>query len=122
MRQPDITPYSLYALQATEYAQEQDRFDQFHRAAFRAYWVDRQNLGDLGVVRQISEAVDLDWDVLGPLLVDEHYMEAVLSQYQQAYSIGVNGIPAFAIGKYVFSGARPYEFFQSVVERVLNEQ
>ncbi len=68
MRQPDVTPYALYALQATEYAREHGSFEEFHRSAFRAYWAECRDIGSLDVVRVIAESNDLDWGELGPLL------------------------------------------------------
>ena len=122
MRQPDVTPYALYALQATEYAREHGSFEEFHRSAFRAYWAECRDIGSLDVVRVIAESNDLDWGELGPLLEEDRYEATVLSQMREASAMGIKSVPAFAIGKYVFSGAQPYEFFRSVAVRVLDER
>ena len=122
MIQPDITPYSLYALQATEYARERGSFDAFHRATFRAYWAEGRDLGNLDVIRDVAESAGLDWAELGPLLSDDRYEGAVLSQIRDASAMGIRSVPAFAIGRYAFSGAQPYEFFRRLTERVLNER
>jgi predicted DsbA family dithiol-disulfide isomerase len=45
----------------------------------------------------------------------------VQQQYQEALAHGINGIPAFTIGKYLFTGAHPYEFFKQVMDKVLEE-
>ena len=42
------------------------------------------------------------------------YTAQAQAQYDEALSIGVNGIPSFIIGKYFFSGAQPYELFKRV--------
>ena len=52
MRPPPVTPNTLYALEATEYAQQQGKFMEFHHAAYKAFWEDRQDLGDLGSPRR----------------------------------------------------------------------
>ncbi len=122
MRQPDITPYALYALQATEYAREQGVFDDFHRSMFQAYWAECRDIGNLEVVKDVVESNELDWEELGPMLEQDRYEAAVLSQMRDASAMGIKSVPAFAIGKYVFSGAQPYEFFRSVAVRVLNER
>ncbi len=44
-----------------------------------------------------------------------------MGDFQEATNLGVHGIPAFLIGRYLFTGARPYQDFQAVVERVLAE-
>ena len=35
--------------------------------------------------------------------------------------LGIDGIPGFLIGRYLFTGARPYEVFQSVMSKVIEE-
>ena len=122
MRQPDITPYPLYALQATEYAREHGNFEAFHRSMFRTYWAECRDIGNLEVVRDVAESSDLDWEELGPMLEQDRYEAAVLSQMRDASAMGIQSVPAFAIGKYVFTGAQPYEFFRSVAVRVLDER
>ena len=122
MCQPDITPYALYALQATEYAREQGSFDAFHHSMFKAYWAEGRDIGNLEVVKDVVVSNGLDWSELGPMLEADSYESAVLSQMADASAIGIQSVPAFAIGKYVFSGAQPYEFFKSVAARVLHER
>ena len=122
MRQPDITPYPLYALQATEYAREQGGFEAFHQSMFRTYWAECRDIGNLDVVKDVVESNGLDWGELGPMLEQDRYEAAVLSQMRDASAMGIQSVPAFAIGKYVFTGAQPYEFFRSVAERVLDER
>ena len=122
MRQPGITPFSLYALQATEYAREKGEFDAFHRSAFRAYWAEGLDLGDLSVIRNVSESNGLDWAELGPILKEERYLSGVLAQMRDTSAMGIKSVPAFAVGRYAFSGAQPYDFFRSVAVRVLEER
>ena len=60
MRPPPVTPNTLYALEATEYAQQQGKFMEFHHAAYKAFWEDRQDLGDLAVLEEVARSVDLN--------------------------------------------------------------
>ena len=54
MRPPTLTPNSMYSLEATEYAQQKGRFMEFHKAAYRALWEDRQDLGNLDVIKAVA--------------------------------------------------------------------
>ena len=36
--------------------------------------------------------------------------------------ICVEGMPGFFIGRYLLTGARPYEFFQSIMTKAIAEQ
>ena len=121
MRRPSIVSYTRYALEATEYAKEQGRFDPFHRELYRAYWEDGADLGDLGVIKEAADGCGLDSDELLGRLESRYYEEPVLDQYQEGRELGIQGIPAFLIGNVLFTGARPYKVFEAVMGKVLED-
>jgi len=122
MRRPPITSNTLYALQATEYAKEHGKFEPFHLELYRAYWEDGKDLGKLDVIKEAAERCELPWHDLKARLESGHYEQAVMGQYQEAMELGIRGIPAFLIGNFLFTGARPYEIFQSVMGKVLEQE
>ena len=117
MRRPSKIPYTLYSLEATEYAQEQGRFDDFHLAAYKACWEDDKDLGDLKVIEELALKCELDWPELSERLESEYYRDTVLTQYKQAVDMGIRGIPAFLIGNLLLTGAQPYEIFKLALAR-----
>ena len=121
MRRPPLVSYTMYALEATEYAKEHGQFFPFHEGLYKAYWEDGKDLGDLAVIEAVAGQCGLDTADLRQHLDSRHYEETVMRDFQEATNMGVHGIPAFLIGKYLFTGARPYQDFQAVVERVLAE-
>ena len=120
MRPPPVTPNTLYALEATEYAQQQGKFMEFHHAAYKAFWEDRQDLGDLAVLEEVARSVDLNSTEMIERLESKYYAEAVIGQYQEALKYGINGIPTFLVGNLMFTGAQPYNIFEMAMDRVLN--
>ena len=122
MRRPPVTSYTRYALEATEYTQEQGAFDTFHLALYKAYWEHGRDLGDLDVIGDAAQQCGLDWPELRARLESGHYGDKVMGQYQEAMGFGINGIPAFLIGDFLFTGARPYEVFKTVMSKVLGGQ
>ena len=50
----------MHILEATEYAQQQGKFMEFHHAAYQAYWEDRKDLEDLAVIEELAQSVSLD--------------------------------------------------------------
>ncbi len=78
MRPPPVTPNTLYALEATEYAQQQGKFMEFHHAAYKAFWEDRQDLGDLAVLEEVARSVDLNSTEMIERLESKYYAEAVM--------------------------------------------
>ena len=122
MRPPRVTPNTMYALEATEYAQQQGKFLEFHHAAYRAYWDEGRDLGDLAVIQEVARGVDLDADELLQRLESGYHTQTVLEQYQEALSHGIRGIPTFVVGNLLFTGAHPYEIFKSAISRFLAGQ
>ena len=117
MRRSARTPYTMYILEATEYAQEKGQFDAFHRAAYKAYWEDLKDIGDLEVIRETAQSCGLDWGELSERLQSGHHRKTVMAQYQEALHLGIRGIPAFLVGNQLFTGAQPYEIFKLAVSR-----
>ena len=119
MKPPLLTPNTRYSLEATEYAQQQGKFLEFHKAAYRAFWEDRQDLGDLTVLGEVASSVGLDSTELIASLESKEYSSTVMGQYQEALQYGIRGIPTFLVGNLMFTGAHPYDVFKSAMERVL---
>jgi len=121
MKPPGRTPNTLYALEATEYAQQHGKFLEFHHAAYKAFWEDRKDLGELEVLHAVAHEVGLNADEMVKDLEEKTFSEAVMAQYQEALKYGINGIPTFLVGNLLFTGAQPYNIFKSAMERFLNE-
>jgi predicted DsbA family dithiol-disulfide isomerase len=117
MRPPGRTPNTLYSLEATEYAQQQGQFDAFHLAAYKAYWEDGKDLGDIAVIEELALKCGLNWPELSERLDSGYYREIVIAQFQQARGMNIRGIPAFLIGNQLFTGAQPYEIFKLAFAR-----
>ena len=121
MRRASLTPYTMYALEATEYAQQQGQFSTFHHNMNKALWEDGKNLGDLSVIQEIAEGCDLNWPELSQRLETGYYRPTVQQQFHQAQDLGIHGIPAFLVDNLLFTGAQPYPVFKTVVERALGQ-
>ena len=117
MRRSSVTPYTLYALEATEYAQQQGQYDAFHHGLYKVFWEDQKNLGDLEVLQEVAEGCGLNWPELSQRLESGYYRETVMTQFQDAMDLGIRGIPAFLIGNQLFTGAQPYDVFKLAMAR-----
>ena len=121
MRRPTVTPNTLHALEATEHASQRGLFYPFHLGLYKAYWEHGKDIGSLEVIRDVAVECGLEWPELEERLASSYYQDEVMSQFREAMELGIQGIPAFLIGEYLFTGARPYETFKTVVERVLTD-
>ena len=119
MRPPKVTPNTMYSLEATEHAQQHGKFMEFHHAAYKAYWDERKDLGNLDVLAEVAQLVSLDADDMLQCLETHKYSQVVMGQYQQALQNGIRGIPTFVVGNLMFTGAHPYDIFKSAMNQYL---
>ena len=117
MKPPPYTPNTLYSLEATEYAQQQGKFMEFHHAAYKAFWEDRKDIGQIEALVEIGKGVGLDGNDMARSLEQGEYSQTVIAQYREALQYGINGIPTFLVGNLLFTGAHPYPIFKQAIER-----
>ena len=122
MRRAPLTPSTRLSFEASEFAKDKDLFEPFHKACYRAFWEDGVNLGQISVLQQLGEQVGLDAQDMKERLDAGYYAAQAQAQYEEAISLGVNGIPSFIMGRYFFSGAQPYELFKQVAETVQKDK
>lgn len=120
MRRAARTPYSRLAQAATEYAKAGGRDDAFHRAAYRAFWEDGADLGDLSVLEGLAGEARLDWSDLAPRLEAGEFDRTLQDQHDEATQVGIWGVPGFVVDDaFYFTGAQPLEMFRLAAKRSL---
>jgi len=107
------------AHEATEYAREHGKANEFHRIIFREVYAREKDPSQWDVLRSAAEEAGLDTDDMQREVESGKYTKFVEQQVTQAYQIGVSGVPTYVINnRYAIVGARPYEVFQQVIERL----
>jgi predicted DsbA family dithiol-disulfide isomerase len=117
MRRPQLSPSTILAHEATQYAREQGQDDEFHHAAAKAYWETGADLGDLAVLQELTQASGLDWAELAPRLESGYYRQRVLQEYQDAKDRGVGGTPTYMVGGELTFGDLSVEDLLGLVRR-----
>ena len=79
-----------------------------------AYWSDATDIGDPDELRRLATEVGLDAEDVERVIADPSaYLELVEASTRQAYSIGINAIPAFLLNRRLLVlGAQPIEVFR----------
>ena len=113
-----FTPHTLLALQAGAFAEHtgttQQIFD-YHRALFKAYFTDFENLMDVEVLVKHADACGLDGAALREALERKTYEDEVNAGIEESYAIGVTGIPTFILNEqYAVVGAQTHDVFERV--------
>ena len=123
MRQRDVIINSRRALGAAEFARERERFDEMHRALFKAHWEGTGKLEDVEDLVRIGSSVGLEAGELRTAIEEDRYADVIDENRRLASSVGIDAIPAHIFGRrYLVLGAQPYEALKEVVDRLQESQ
>lgn len=111
------------AHEATEYAREHGKANNFHHNVFRKVYAEGQDISQWDVLRAAAEEVGLKADEMQREVESEKYTAQVADQVRWAYQIGVTGVPTYVINnRYGIVGAQPYEVFKDVLEQIASQK
>ncbi|MBL8077202.1 MAG: DsbA family oxidoreductase [Anaerolineales bacterium] len=111
------------AHEATEYAREHGKVNEFHKVVFRQVYADGLDISNWGVLRAAAEEVGLDGADMQQVVESGTYTAEVAGQVQQAQQIGVSGVPTYVINdRYAVVGAQPYEVFKRALDQIMNKK
>ena len=107
------------AHEATEYAREHGRVNEFHRVIFRKVYAEGFDISKWDVLRSAAEEVGLDADDMQAVVEGGKYTAEVAQQVRWAQEIGVTGVPTYVINdRYAIVGAQPYESFKNALAQI----
>jgi len=108
------------AHEATEYAREHGKAGEFHRAVFLKVYTEGEDPSMWDMLRAAAGEAGLDADEMQRDVESGLYTAEVEAQVQQAYRIGVSGVPTYVINnRYAIVGAQPYEVFKDALASIL---
>ncbi len=110
------------AHEATEYAREHGKAIEFHQVVFRKVYGEGLDISKWDVLRSAAEEVGLDGNDMQTVVDSGKYTAEVAEQVQQAYQIGVTGVPTYVINdRYAIVGAQPYEAFKRALAQIAKQ-
>src|SRR5205085_1109439 len=111
---PEIVPNTRLALRLSELARERGLHEPFHDRLMDAYWSEATNIGDPAELRRLAAEVGLDAGEIEHVIADPAaYLDAVDDSTRQAFSIGINAVPAFLLDRrLIVLGAQPLDAFR----------
>jgi predicted DsbA family dithiol-disulfide isomerase len=123
MQSRDVIINSRRALGAAEFAREHGKFEEMHRALFKAHWELTGRLEDVDDLVRIGASIGLDADGLRQAIEQDRYAAVIDTNRAEAESVGINAIPAHIFGqRYLAMGAQPYEVFKQVLDRLEKDE
>jgi|TARA_Y100000310_G_scaffold63439_2_gene58868 protein-disulfide isomerase len=109
-------PEAQSAAEASECADEQEKFWEYHDALYE----NQQGLGsDLYI--QLAQQLGLDADKFKTCIDTGKYSQEVKDDFSYGSQIGVSGTPTFFINGIKLVGAQPYQSFKQIIDAELGE-
>lgn len=104
-----FTTNSHRALLLSEAAKEEgaEVFYRLHNRLFKAYFGERQNIGQADVLCALAQEVGLSERCVERAWEDPHFERRLQGYHVRAARLGITGTPAFIIGKRLLLGAVP---------------
>jgi predicted DsbA family dithiol-disulfide isomerase len=111
-------PHSDLAFEGFQYAKEHGRGNEYNHRVLAAFFVESQDIGDIGVLTKLAGEVGLDEKEFEAALKSRKYRDAHQRALRHAYEeVGVTGVPMFVIGSQVLTGLQERETLEAVIEQ-----
>ena len=108
------------AHEATEHARRLGQGNAFHKVVFRKLYGEGLDISSWAVLKAAADEVGLDGQEMQRAVESGLYTQDVAAQVQEAYQIGVSGVPTYVINeRYALVGAQPYEVFKNALAKIL---
>lgn len=91
------------------WAEEQAKGHAFHMAAFKAYFVDEQNLAQKDVLLNMAESVGLSAAEADEVIEKRTFRDAVDKDWALARELNITAVPTLVNGANKLVGDQPYE-------------
>ncbi len=111
-----MTYNSRLAQELAKWAESKGVGEEFHRAVFRAYYVDTKNIGKVDELLRLAASVGLPQEEAKGVLEQRSYREAVDADWTRCYDLGITAIPTFVIDREWIVGLQPYEVFEQLLK------
>ncbi|MEP4980748.1 DsbA family oxidoreductase [Ascidiaceihabitans sp.] len=110
------TPNTINAHRLIHWAGIEGRQTAAVSALFKAYFTDTRDIGDLEVLADIADSIEMDASVVTRLLNTNEDMQSIRDRDAHSRKMGVNSVPTFIVGgRHAVPGAQPPELWAQVI-------
>ena len=106
---------SRLAQELGKFAEQKGKGDEFHKAMFRAYFVDGQNIGKPSILVELAESIHLSGKDARKVIQDKTYKDAVDLDWKRSYELGVTAVPTFLFNHQRLVGAQNFETLETLL-------
>ncbi len=108
---------SRLAQELGKWAESQRIGDQFHRAVYRAFFVDGVNIALVDELLKIAESVGLQADEALKVLNTRSFAAAVDADWQRSRNMRITAVPTHLFEGKRLAGFAPYDDFVHLIEK-----
>lgn len=112
-----MTCNSRLAQELGHWAESKGKGEQFHNAAFKAYFAEGQNLAQVEVLLNLVKKVPLSAEEAEMVITTRSYKDAVDIDWATSRELSVTAVPTFLLGDQRLIGAQPYDTLAELVEQ-----
>jgi len=113
------TPNTLNAHRLIHWAGIEGRQTAAVSALFKAYFVDARDIGDVEVLADIADGIEMDAAVVAKLLQSDEDMQSIRDRDAHSREMGINSVPTFIVGnQHAVPGAQPPELWIKVIDEM----
>lgn len=92
--------------------------DEAEERIFKAYFTEGKDIADKNILLELGKEIGLIEEDINNVLNSDRFGENVKADIEEAYSIGVKGVPFFVFNRsYTVSGAQPVEIFTETLNK-----
>ena len=113
------TPNTLNAHRLIHWADIEDRQTAAVSALFEAYFTQGRDIGDIDVLADIADGIEMDASVVRRLLTSDADIEEIRKRDTAAREMGISSVPTFIVaGRHAVPGAQPPELWTKVIAEI----
>ncbi len=118
-----VQPNTVNAHRLLHYADQQGRQDEVSEVLFQAYFIEGENIADIGILADVGARGGLERSPLADYLAGDADRELVQAADIEARSGGINGVPYFIFNRKVgVSGAQEAETLLQAMLQAVEEK
>ena len=76
-----------------------ETFYQFHEKIFTAFFVDKKNIGDKKILREIAKECGINNNIVDAAWTENKYQKQLLENFNHARQYKIKSVPSFVFGK-----------------------
>jgi predicted DsbA family dithiol-disulfide isomerase len=111
-----MTYNSRLAQELGKWAETRGSGEAYHRAVFRAYFVQGINIGKMEELAALVKDLGLPAEEARTVLEIGTFKEAVDRDWARSHQLGIRAVPTFIFGPQILVGAQPYEKLVELVD------